>query len=156
MKKVLMISVFLMMVLTGTTYGYDSQLAARFDAMFSQLTPEMIAKRPCEISAKQLFDMIKKKEDFVILDIRTPQEMAVVGVTLKNTLQIPMHVLFKEENLKKLPKDKPIIVVCHTGTRAAAAVIALRAVGFMNAWMFKNGIGELAKEAGRSVVDVLW
>ncbi|MCX7981716.1 MAG: rhodanese-like domain-containing protein [Syntrophales bacterium] len=154
MKKVVMI--LLALAVAQVAYGYDRQLAARFDAMFSQLTPEMITKRPCEINAKQLFDMIKKKEDFVVLDIRTPQEMEIVGVTLKNTLQIPMHVLFKEENLKKLPKDKMIVVVCHTGTRAAAAVIALRAVGFMNAWIFKNGIGELAKEAGRNVVDVLW
>lgn len=156
MRRIFALSIVLMLSTAGMTYGYDSQLALRFDAMFSQLTPEMIAKRPCEINAKQLFEMIKKKEDFVILDIRTPQEMAVVGITLKNTLQIPMHVLFQEENLKKLPQDKKIVVVCHTGTRAAAAVIALRAIGFKNAWMFKNGIGELAKEAGRSVVDVLW
>lgn len=156
MKKVMVVSVALLLAMTGITYGFDAQLASRFDMMFSQMTPEMITKRPCEVNAKQLLDMVKKKEDFVVLDIRTPQETAVVGVTLKNTLEIPMHVLFKEENLKKLPKDKMIVVVCHTGTRAAAAVIALRAVGFVNAYMFKNGISELAKEAGRNVVDVLW
>lgn len=91
-----------------------------------------------------------------MLDIRTPQEMEVVGITLKNTLKIPMHELFNEVNLKKIPKDKKLIVVCHTGTRAAAATMALRAVGFMNAFMFKGGIIELSAEAGRSVVGVLW
>jgi rhodanese-related sulfurtransferase len=142
--------------MTGPSFAFDQQLATRFDSMFSQLTPEMIAKKPCEVNSKQLFEMIKAKENFVILDIRTPQEMSVVGITYKDTLKIPMHELFKEDNLKKLPTDKKIVVICHTGTRAAAATMALRAVGFMNAFMFKGGIAELATEAGRSVVGILW
>lgn len=148
----LLVSVFL----ATNAYSFDKEMAKKFDMMFSQLTPEMIAKRPCEVNAKQLFELIKKKEDFIILDIRTPQEMEIVGVTYKNTLKIPMHELFKEENLAKLPNDKKVIVLCHTGTRAAAATMALRAAGFTNAFMFKGGLIELSAEAGRSVVGVLW
>lgn len=156
MKKTLFSMFFVAVFFVANVYSFDAGLAKRFDGMFSQLTPEMIAKRPCEINAKQLLEMVKKQEDFVVLDIRTPQEMEVVGVTLKNTIRIPMHELFKEENLKKLPTDKKIVVVCHTGTRAAAATMALRAVGFIHAYMFKGGIIELSAEAGRSVVGVLW
>ncbi len=148
----LLVSVFL----ATNAYSFDKEMAKKFDMMFSQLTPEMIAKRPCEVNAKQLFELIKKKEDFIILDIRTLQEMEIVGVTYKNTIKIPMHELFKEENLAKLPTDKKVIVLCHTGTRAAAATMALRAAGFTNAFMFKGGIIELSAEAGRSVVGVLW
>jgi rhodanese-related sulfurtransferase len=97
--------------------------------------------------------MMKKKEDFVILDVRTPAEQAIVAPTWKNTLYIPMHELFKEENLNKLPKDKKIVVVCHSGDRAAAVVAALRALGFNNAYQFKGGMVELAREVGRSAVD---
>ncbi|MCX7771101.1 MAG: rhodanese-like domain-containing protein, partial [Proteobacteria bacterium] len=118
MKKTLLLAVFLAFFVTGKAFSFDAGLAKRFDGMFSQLTPEMIAKRPCEVNAKQLFEMIKKNEDFVVLDIRTPQEMEVVGIALKNTIKIPMHELFKEENLKKLPTDKKIVVICHTGTRS--------------------------------------
>lgn len=156
MKKVSFLIPLLVVVFVAQGYAFDSNLAKRFDMMFSQLTPEMIAKRPCEVNAKQLFEMIKKNEDFLVLDIRTPQEMEVVGITLKNTLKIPMNDLFKEENLKKLPPEKKIVVVCHTGTRAAAATMALRAVGFVNAFMFKGGMIELSAEAGRSVVGLLW
>jgi len=66
--------------------------------------------------------MIKKKEDFVILDVRTPQEQSIVGSTWKNTLNIPMHEVFKPENLSKIPKDKKVVVVCHSGERAWAVV----------------------------------
>gem|GEM_PF-6281350 len=37
--------------------------------------------------------MIKKKEPFVILDVRTPQEMAIVGITWKDKLEIPTCLL---------------------------------------------------------------
>ncbi len=137
-------------------YAYDKEMAKRFDGMFSQFTPEMVAKRPCEVDGKGLFEMIKKKEPFVLLDIRTPQEMEIVGITYKNTIRIPMHELFKEENLNKLPKDKKIVVVCHTGTRAVAAAMALMATGFQNTIYFKGGISSLATEAGRNVVGTLW
>jgi len=156
MKKVVALSLLFVFSLSSLSYAFDKELASKFDAMFSQMTPEVIAKRPCEVNSKQIFEMIKAKEDFVLLDIRTPQEMGIVGITYKNALKIPMHELFKEENLKTLPTDKKIVVVCHTGTRAAAASTALRASGFMNAFMLKGGIIELAAESGRSVVGYLW
>ncbi len=136
-------------------FSYDAELAKRLDAMFSQMTPEVLKQRPCQIDANQLFEMIKKKEDFVILDIRTPQEQSITGITWKNTLNIPMHEVFKPENLNKLPKDKKIVVVCHTGDRAAAVVTGLRAIGFNNAYQFKGGIKELTGAVGRNVVDVV-
>ncbi len=156
MKKLVALTVVFVFALSSLSFGFDKQLASKFDGMFSQFTPEMIAKRPCEVNAKQLFEMIKAKENFVILDIRTPQEMEIVGVTYKNSIKIPMNELFKEENLKKLPTDKKIIVLCHTGARAIAASTGLRLVGFQNSFMFKGGIAELAAESGRSVVGILW
>lgn len=155
MKQVLLIAGALL-VIAVHAFAYDTDTAKQFDAMFSQMTPEAIAKRPCEVNAKQLFEMLKKKEDFVVLDVRTPQEMDVIGITLKNTLRIPLHELFRAESLKKLPADKKIIVICHTGTRSVAATTALRAAGFVNAYTFKGGTIELAAESGRSIVGSLW
>jgi rhodanese-related sulfurtransferase len=136
-------------------FSYDAELAKKLDAMFSQMTPEVLKQKPCQIDANQLFEMIKKKEDFVILDVRTPQEQSITGITWKNTLNIPMHEVFKPENLNKLPKDKKIVVVCHSGDRAAAVVTGLRAIGFNNAYQFKGGIKELADKVGRNVVDIV-
>ncbi len=139
----------------GASFSYDAELAQKMDALFSQLSPEVIKQRPCQIDSNQLFEMIRKKEDFVILDIRTPQEQSIVGSTWKNTLNIPMHEVFKPENLNKLPKDKKIVVICHSGDRAAAVVTGLRAVGFNNAYQFKGGIKELADRVGRNAVDIV-
>jgi rhodanese-related sulfurtransferase len=136
-------------------FSYDAELAKKLDAMFSQMTPEVLKQKPCQIDANQLFEMIKKKEDFVILDVRTPQEQSITGITWKNTLNIPMHEVFKPENLNRLPKDKKIVVVCHSGDRAAAVVTGLRAIGFNNAYQFKGGIKELADKVARNVIDIV-
>lgn len=155
-KRIYLLLGLLIMALTGVSFGYDKELAKRFDMMFSMMTPEIIAKRPCQITTDQLINMIKKKEPFVILDVRTPQEMAIVGITWKDKLEIPMDKLFKPENLAKLPKDKTIVVVCHTGDRAAAVTVALRAIGFEKAFQFKGGIAEMARDVGRSLGVVVF
>lgn len=154
MRKYFLISGLLTAIFVANTYAYDAEMAKKFNELFSQFTPEVVAKRPCEIDAKKLLEMIKKNEPFVILDVRTPQEMDIVGINYKNTIRIPMHELFKEENLKKLPKDKKIIVVCHTGTRSIAVALALMATGFNNVFYLKGGIASLAMEAGRNVVGL--
>ncbi len=153
MRKTILVATLGAITLVGTALSYDKDLAKRFNGMFSQMTPEVIKQRPCQITTQQLLQMIQKGEDFVILDVRTPAEIAVVGPTWKNTLYIPMHELFKEENLNKLPKDKKIVVVCHTGDRAAAVVTALRAIGFDKAYQFRGGITELAREVGRAATE---
>jgi len=152
-RGLLVASALLGFVVVG--FSYDAELAKKLDAMFSQMTPEVLKQKPCQIDANQLFEMIKKKEDFVILDVRTPQERSITGITWKNTLNIPMHEVFKPENLNKLPKDKKIVVVCHSGDRAAAVVTGLRAIGFNNAYQFKGGIKELADKVGRNVIDIV-
>ncbi len=153
MKK-LMLGIFAGSVLfSGVALSYDKNMARQFDAMFSQMTPEVLLQRPCQVTAKDFLEMIKKGEDFVVLDVRTPAETSVIAPTWKNTLYIPMHELFKERNLNKLPRDKKIVVICHTGDRAAAVVTALRAIGFHNAYQFKGGVAELAKEVGRAATE---
>lgn len=140
-------------IFVTSAYAYDKEMAKKFDAMFSQMTPEVLTLRPCQISTKDILEMIKKKEEFVILDIRTPAETKLIAPVWKGSLIIPMHELFKPENLAKLPKDKKIAVLCHTGDRAAAATIALRAIGFSNAFQFRGGITEFAKEVGRMATE---
>jgi len=150
MKKVGVFVALMVFIFSQALLAYDKELAQRFNMMFSQMTPEVIAKKPCMVNAKQLLEMIKNKEPFVILDVRSKEEASIVGITWKDSLQIPMHEVFKEENLNKLPKDKKIVVICHTGPRAIAVTLALRAIGFMNAYAFDGGIAELAKEVGRA------
>lgn len=144
-KGICLLLWLLIMALPGVSFGYDKELAKRYVEVFTKMT-----QRSWQIvSGEQIVEMIKNKEPFVFLDVRTPQEMAFVGIAWKDKLEIPMDRLFRPENLAKLPKDKAIIVVCHTGDRAGAVTAALRALGFENTFQLRGGIVKLATDFGR-------
>jgi rhodanese-related sulfurtransferase len=44
------------------------------------------------------------------------------------------------DNLDKLPKDKPLVVMCHVGGRSAQVTHWLRAQGYDNAVNLDGGI----------------
>ena len=144
MRKLLATALTLL-TLSVPTFSIDWELAKKYDSIFSRLDQKTLTKSPCRVTPKQVLEMIKNGEDVVLLDIRTEAEQSIVGLTYKNSLHIPMDKLFKEENLKKLPKDKKIIVICHSGARAIAATFALRSIGFKNAYALKGGISALAR-----------
>ena len=51
MKKALLALVVGSVILSGTALSYDKELAKRFDAMFSQMTPEVLKQKPCQITS---------------------------------------------------------------------------------------------------------
>lgn len=64
--------------------------------------------------------------DTVLLDVRSREEAN--EETIKGALNIPADDL--EKDSAKLPKDKNIITLCNTGTRAEMAYHILKAKGF--------------------------
>jgi rhodanese-related sulfurtransferase len=48
----------------------------------------------------------------------------------------------------RLPEDKPIVVMCKSGTRATAAATALRTVGFEKTYVLKGGLKGLITYLG--------
>lgn len=141
-----LIGVFLVFSLfLPAAWSYDKDLAAKHLAFFSHCTRENLKKSNFNVTPKMVLEWIRDGEPVVFLDVRTRAEQSVVGITYKNTLHIPISELFKPENLKKLPTDKKIVVVCYTGLRAALATMALREIGFKNAYRLKGGIVGLAK-----------
>ncbi len=129
----------------------DKELLKKIQLFFSGFTPRALSKNPCVVEAEHLVDLLNEGEDFVILDVRTPLEQELLAPRLKNVLFIPMHELFKEENLKKIPKDKTVIVLCHTDRRATAVVVALRLLGYGRTFVLKGGIVELARVVGKEL-----
>ncbi len=146
MKKTITTGIVLLASLLGTSLSaYDADLAQKFDETFSQYTLKNLNNSKMLIDSETVMKMLQKKEDFVLLDIRTPNEMGVLGLKTKNTIEIPFDLLFKKENLDKLPKEKPIVIVCHSGGRALQAATSLEILGFKNAKVLYGGIIALAK-----------
>ena len=146
MKKDKLMGVVLFALCLGVNlFAYDTNLAHKFDETFSQYSQTYLNNSKMLIDASSVMKMLQKKEDFVLLDIRTPAEMNIVGLRTKNSVEIPFNVLFKKENLDKLPKNKPIVIVCYSGSRALQAATSLEMLGFKNAKVLYGGIIALVK-----------
>jgi rhodanese-related sulfurtransferase len=80
------------------------------------------------ISPAEVKQKIDSAEDVFILDVRQPEEYAqgyVLGAYL-----IPLGEI--DQRLDEIPRDKPVIVVCQSGGRSAAASQQLENHGFDN------------------------
>ncbi len=91
-----------------------------------------------QVSPDEVAAMVNaKKTDFMIVDVR-PNPAEYSQGHIPGAVQILVQDILKPENLKKLPKDKKIILVCVTGQTQNLPVVALRALGY-NALTMKFG-----------------
>ncbi len=104
----------------------DEELAAKLDAV---LVNGMKAKH-WQVKANELHAWMKaKKDDFLVVDVRPSIKMYKAG-HIPGAIFMPYNVMLKPENLKKLPKDKKLILYCLTGQTQNLPVVALRALGY--------------------------
>ena len=145
LSKTIRTAVYSALLLAGASVSaYDHDLAASYAELFEPVAGAKAGKALHLISPEALVESIKKGEEVVALDVRTPAESGLFTMSVPGSLAIPASELFKVENLDRLPEDKRIVVVCKSGTRAAAVGTALRHVGFGNVYILKGGFMKLA------------
>jgi rhodanese-related sulfurtransferase len=89
-----------------------------------------------EISVAELARRHDAGEDFVLLDVREPDEIATASIPWAVT--IPMGEI--PARVAELPADKPIAVLCHAGGRSARVTAYLNQNGFPQAVNVAGGI----------------
>jgi rhodanese-related sulfurtransferase len=89
-----------------------------------------------EIDAHDLQIRLSEGDNFLLLDIRSAGELAQ-GV-LPDAVHMPMHLI--PLRISELPKDKEIILYCHSGARSYHACAYLAQQGFDNAVNLRGGI----------------
>jgi len=77
---------------------------------------------------QELKEKIDKKEDIILLDVRTPQEVEQMKLPYENVVYIPLGKL--REKLDSLPKDKEIVCLCKISLRGYEAARILLGAGF--------------------------
>ncbi len=121
-------------------WAYDAAMAAKIDLFTRTLDHAGLIKGSCKIEAEEVLKLLAAGEKLTLLDVRTPAETKVVALSHPSALHIPLDRLFKPENLDRLPKDGRIIVICHSGNRAASASALLKAIGFTNVSYINGGL----------------
>lgn len=144
MFKTLTATLSALMIAAAPAAAYDADKAAQFDAFFSKFTQKAFADSKLFVPAEEVMKMLNASEPFVLLDIRTSGETGVVALNTPNTLTIPLSELFDKANLDRLPTDRPVLIVCYNGTRAAMAAVGLLNSGIKNIRVVKGGIVALA------------
>jgi len=133
------------LVLNVSAHAYDNTKAKELNTFYSHMTQRACADSKFFVKASDVMKLLKEKKDISLLDVRTNGEYSVIALNGDNALHIPISKLFKKENLDRLPTNKPIMVICHSGTRATLAAIGLKRLGFKKIHVVKGGLIALAK-----------
>lgn len=97
------------------------------------------------LSTLQATQLINSR-NATIVDIRSPDEFA--KGSLPNAKNLPADKI--GDRMRELKKDKPLIVVCATGSTAGRTAAQLRAGGFSEVYVLGGGLAAW-REAGLPV-----
>ena len=101
-----------------------------------------------QITAKEAEVMMREEENYIILDVRTPEEFKEKHI--KGAINIPNENIGEEE-IPALPdKDCLILVYCRSGNRSKQAAEKLVKLGYTNVvefggiidWRGETEVGE--------------
>ena len=155
-SKTLQILLATALVLASTvSWAYDKALAESYAKLFEPVAGAKAGKALHVMPPKAFVENIKQGKQLVALDVRTPAEIMVFTMILPGSLAIPASELFKAKNLDRLPTDKPVVVICKSGTRATAVATALRHIGFNNAYILKGGFKMLSVYLDQKTANIL-
>ena len=96
-----------------------------------------VASAP-EISVEDLKKKFAADDDFILIDVREPDEFA--SSRIPGSVLIPKAHFFDATALDLLPRDKEIILHCRSGVRSAHCLAIIQGAGFMNSRHLGGGI----------------
>ena len=97
---------------------------------FSDVLMKAPAENHWQVKAGDVYGWMQANEsNFVIVDVR-PSPPGQQGGKIPGAMYIPYNEILKTENLRKLPKDKKIILVCVTGQTQNLPMLVLRSLGY--------------------------
>lgn len=89
-----------------------------------------------EIDVEGLDGWLKAGTPVALLDVREPWEVGICA--LPGSLHVPMGLV--PGHLQALPRDRPLVVLCHHGIRSGHVAAWLRRQGLSNAINLAGGI----------------
>jgi rhodanese-related sulfurtransferase len=89
------------------------------------------------INSQQLFQQINNGNAPLLVDVRSPEEYEWDG-HIEGSRLLPLQMLYQRMN--ELPKDKPIVCVCRSGSRSQVACEQLAAQGFTDVTNLVGGM----------------
>lgn len=108
------------------------------DTTESPTTTTQITRDISPIEAHDFITANQCNEQFVILDVRTPEEFA--DGHIENAINIDFNSGQFREDINKLNKDDTYLVYCRSGIRSDNARDIMEEIGFSNVYNMTGGI----------------
>jgi NADPH-dependent 2,4-dienoyl-CoA reductase/sulfur reductase-like enzyme/rhodanese-related sulfurtransferase len=105
---------------------YNSALDVLHHA--ANLVRNKLEGRTQGIKPSEVKEKLDKKEDFVLLDVRSRPEWEATRIEAPQVRLLPQPELYK--GMEELPEGKEIVVTCRRGGRAYQAACTLKGAGF--------------------------
>ena len=96
-----------------------------------------------QISMEEAVAMMEEETDYVILDVRTPEEFAQKHIP--GAVNVPNEEIGDDEIAELPDKEQLILVYCRSGNRSKQASEKLAALGYTNVYEF-GGINDWTGE----------
>ena len=96
-----------------------------------------------QISMDEAVAMMEEETDYVILDVRTPEEFAQKHIP--GAVNVPNEEIGDDEIAELPDKEQLILVYCRSGNRSKQASEKLAAMGYTNVYEF-GGINDWTGE----------
>ena len=114
--------------------------------IWKKLPLKIIIDKMKEISVQELQEKKENGEDFQLIDVREDFEYEMSNL---GGLLLPLGGILIETD--KIEQTKPVVVMCRSGKRSAAAIMQLEAQGFTNLFNLRGGILAWAAEIDPNV-----
>ena len=100
--------------------------------------PQVITDvQSADIDVATAKNMIAKKPEIILLDVRTPEEIAAGKID--NAIEIDYKAPDFKDKLAALDKNKEYIVYCAVGGRSSKAVSIMQSLGFGKSYNLLGG-----------------
>ena len=90
------------------------------------------------LSVKEFKEKIKETPDAVVLDVRTPGEVAEGAIPGHKMINIANPEAVRQ--IQELDKDKPYFIYCRSGSRSMSVCNYMAAQGFKEVYNLDGGI----------------
>lgn len=94
-----------------------------------------------EIDSQELAQWLQTESPPLLIDVRTPQEMAQASIP--NGKPLPLSLLPLRFN--EVPKQEKVVFYCRTGARSAQACLFMAQQGYDNVYNLHGGIVSWAR-----------
>lgn len=115
------------------------------------ITQERLKENVTCKQAMKLIQIHSQDSNFVILDVRTPEEYN--NGHIEKALNIDYNSVDFQDKIKELDKKKTYLVYCRTGGRSAKSIAIMKNLNFNNLYHVYEGIEKWKKKGYKTVKD---